>query len=133
MNGIPYIAHIDTSDVFKESYLSGAYKKKLFEMKGFNLIGVSDISKVDSTSERLRNITNKEFNYLIDCDAHSIDELGMGHLWIKGSKRNYHMLKEAIRDYDISIKLRKPVQRGQYIKGVYIYNNKNDNLSLIHI
>lgn len=79
-------------------------------MKGFNLIGVSDISQVDNMSKRLRSITNKEFNYLIDCDAHSIDELEMKHLWIKGSKRNYHMLKEAIRDYDISIKLKKPVQ-----------------------
>ena len=127
LNGIPYIAHIDTSDVFKENYLSGAYKNKLLEMKGFNLIGVSNISKVDSTSKRLENITKKEFNYLIDCDAHSIDELGKNHFWIKGSKRNYHMLKEAIRDYDISIKLSKPLQREQYIKGVYIHKKKGDN------
>lgn len=127
LNGIPYIAHIDTSDLFKENYLSGAYKNKLLQMKGFNLIGVSDISKVDDTRKRLEDMTKKEFNYLIDCDAHSIEELEKNHSWIKGSKRNYQMLKEAIRDYDISIKLSKPLQREQYIKGIYIYKKKDDN------
>lgn len=127
LNGIPYIAHIDTSDVFKENYLSGAYKNKLLQMAGFNLIGVSDVSKVGSTRKRLEKIINKEFNYLIDCDAHSIEELEKNHFWIKGSKRNYRMLKEAIRDYDISIKLIKPLQREQYIKGVYIHKRKDDD------
>ena len=50
LNGIPYMAHLDTSDVFTKNYLSGAYKKKLFEIDGFNFIGVSNISKIDDVS-----------------------------------------------------------------------------------
>lgn len=123
-DGIPYIAHMDTSDIFKDNYLSGAYKKKLFEINEFNFIGVSDIDQVNNMRTRLNKIIKKEFKYLIDCDSHSVDELENKYLWVKGSKRNYHMLKEAIRDYDISIKLNKPVERSQYIKGIYIYNNE---------
>lgn len=122
-DGIPYIAHMDTSDIFKENYLSGAYKKKLFEINEFNLIGVSDLSQLDNIKRRLERITTKEFRYLIDCDSHSMEELESKSVWIKGSKRNYYMVKEAIRDYDISIKLDKPVEKSQYIKGIYIYNN----------
>lgn len=62
-DGIPYIAHMDTSDIFKENYLSGAYKKKLFEINEFNLIGVSDLSQLDNIKRRLERITTKEFRY----------------------------------------------------------------------
>ena len=131
LKGIPYIAHLDTSDALTKNYLSGAYKKKLFEIDEFNFIGISNISNIDRTRKWIENITKKSFNYLLDCDAHSTDELEKNHFWIKGSKRNYQMIKEAVRDYDISIKLDDPIKREQYIKGLYIHKEENDKQSFL--
>lgn len=38
-NGIGYIAHINTAEIFQEKYLSGAYKKKLFSDAVVSKIG----------------------------------------------------------------------------------------------
>lgn len=119
-DGIGYIAHIDTSNVFKESHLSGAYKKRLFNLSGFEVVGVSDISKIDFIDSKMKEYTNKPYCYVTDCDAHTIDELNEKHIWLKGSKRNFSMIRDALKDYDISVSLKEPKNLNQYIKGIYI-------------
>ena len=123
INGIGYLAHLDTSDIFKDKFSSGAYKKKLFSDKVLKLIGLSDYSKCNSIKNYLKQFRAADINVVIDNDAHDIDTIPNKTFWIKGSKRNYLMLKEALNDYDISVSFENEKFAKQYIKGIYIQNS----------
>lgn len=121
LNGIGYIAHIDTSDIFKkEKFLSGAYRKKLFSLPNLNVIGVSDILKIDSIKERIKPLSEREFNFVVDEDAHCLEEIGTKYFWIKGVASDFNTIKKAIRDYNISIELSEPMEPNIFIKGMYL-------------
>lgn len=129
LNGIGYIAHIDTSDIFKENYLSGAYKKKLFSDTVLQLVGLSDYKKLQSIKKYIKNFRTTEINFVLDNDAHDIDSIENSTFWIKGSKRNYSMIKEALGDYDISISFEEEHNINQFIKGIYIENREEGFLN----
>ena len=119
--GIPYIAHIDTSDIFKEKkYLSGGYKKKLFNLKCLDIIGLSNKEKQNKVSKMLKDFSNKEFNFVLDNDSHNLDDINKNIFWIKGKKRNYDMIKSALRDYSISIDYDVPNTPLGFTKGMLI-------------
>src|SRR5690606_8311920 len=46
LGGIGYIAHINSSDIFKPDFLSGAYKNHLFNSIDNKLLGVSQLNKI---------------------------------------------------------------------------------------
>ena len=125
INGIGYLAHLDISDIFKENFSSGAYKKKLFSDKTLNLIGLSDYKRLDSVKSYIKNFRSTDIKVVIDNDAHDIDTISTKAFWIKGSKRNYSMIKEALSDYDISVCFEKEKSAKQYIKGIYIEKSEN--------
>ena len=50
---IAYIAHINSSDLFKEKHFSNAYKKKLFSIDYTQFIGVSNLDKIDNINSYL--------------------------------------------------------------------------------
>ncbi|WP_279155030.1 Spaf_1101 family AAA-like ATPase [Thomasclavelia cocleata] len=125
-NCIAYIAHMNTSRAFtsdEKKFVSVAYKKKLMESKYTNLIGIKDISKIEWMQNKIQEYNkNKKVNFLLDNDAHAIDEINQNVSWIKGVDTNYAMLKSAIMDYDVSVLLGNeslPVARS-YIKGLYL-------------
>ena len=125
INGIGYIAHINTSDIFKkEKYLSGAYKTKLFSDKVLNIIGLSNIETYDLIKDKIKSYRSSDIQVVLDNDSHSIDTINNSLFWIKGNKRNFSMLKEAFEDYDISIKFDIENLQKQYIKGLYIENRE---------
>lgn len=121
LGDIAYIAHINTSDMFKN--FSNAYKKRVFEMNPYNLIGVSEMNKSNDMKMRIKNLTNKNVNIILDNDSHNIDTINKNNFWIKGRKCNFSMIKEALLDYDISISFEKIINNESYIKGIYIENN----------
>lgn len=128
-NCIAYIAHMNTSPSFtgdEKKFVSVAYKKKLMESKYTQLIGIKDISKVDWMQNKIREYNkNKNVNFLLDNDAHAIDEINQNVSWIKGVDKSFDMLKSAIMDYDVSVLLGNeslPVARS-YIKGLYLDGN----------
>lgn len=125
INGIGYLAHLDTSDIFKEKFSSGAYKKKLFSDNVLQLVGLSDYKKADSIKSNIKRFRSAGIKVVIDNDAHNIDTISTNTFWIKGSKRNYSMVKEALDDYDISISFQNEQVTKQYIKGIYIENQEN--------
>ena len=129
MGGVGYIAHIDTSNTFHEDYLNGAYKKKLFELECNQIIGISEYGKKEIVEKSLKAFTKKEFCFFIDEDAHSIDKIGSQCLWIKGSKINFSMIKDAVRDYEISIDYVEPHELNNYIRGVYVDGDGKNFLS----
>lgn len=125
INGIGYLAHLDTSDIFKEKFSSGAYKKKLFSDKVLQLIGLSDYKKLNNIKNNIKKFRTTDIKAVIDNDAHNIDTISTKTFWIKGSKRNYSMIKEAFSDYDISVSFENEKYAKQYIKGVYIQNSES--------
>ena len=125
IGGIGYVAHINTSNIFSDSYLSGAYKKKLLSDEVINLIGVTNQKYITSIQQKIKNYRKAEIGIILDNDAHDVDSLNYNLFWIKGSKRNYSMIREALNDYDISISFKKDEETEQYIKGIYCEKTQN--------
>lgn len=125
VNGIGYIAHMDTSDIFKKNYLNGAYRQRLFSDCILHIIGLSDHKKLEYIDSKIKGCRSEKIKYILDNDSHNINKLSENAFWIKGSKRDYSMIKEAFSDYDISISfLEQPIDK-QYVKGMYISNRDN--------
>lgn len=118
--GIGYIAHINSSDIFKDDFLSGGYKKQLFKSIDNKLLGVSDLDKIDSVSKMLKNYTKDTFYFVLDEDSHCLNTLATKPFWIKGQKVNFNMLKNAIVDFEISTEFKKPEKPNVFIKGLVI-------------
>ena len=130
LGGIAYIAHINTSDIFKSAdgkFLSKGYKKKLFNSNYCKLVGIKDINKINQIKSLIVNNSNNrgEIKFLYDNDSHSIDDLTNRISWVKGAECSFNMLKSAVLDYDVSIILggdSLPLKRS-YIKGLYLEGN----------
>ncbi|MBE6097714.1 MAG: hypothetical protein E7198_07950 [Schwartzia succinivorans] len=130
MGGIAYLAHTDTSEMFRGHYLSNAYTKKLLNLPELNAIGFSFATKDKENSRNrvknyIREKTEKEFAYLLDADSHSIDTIKDRCFYIKGKKCRFTMIKEAILDNDIAISFDVPREPESYIKGIYASNKSS--------
>lgn len=88
------------------------------------MIGLSDYQKLNCIKNNVKKYRTTEIKVVIDNDAHDIDTISTKTFWIKGSKRNYSMIKEAFSDYDISVSFENEKYAKQYIKGIYIQNNE---------
>lgn len=126
---ISYIAHINTSDMFK--VFNKPYKHKVFENNKYNFVGVSDIEKINYMKDKVKLITKKDVNVILDNDSHNIEDLKVNNFLIKGRKCNFKMIKEALIDFDISISYKEKELRSEinYIKGIYISNFGDNFLS----
>ena len=122
--GLGYFAHIDTSKIFNKRHLSGAFKKKLLQSEYLTAIGLSDPDKEHIIKKNLLTYRNDKLPFVIDCDCHSIDEMNKNFFWIKGGKRDFNLIKNAFRDFEISIQFDHPTEPKQYIEGMVIDNNK---------
>lgn len=124
LGAITYIAHISSSNITHEDFLSGVYKKKLFSSEYTKVVGVKSKDKIKKTKSNLKTY-RKDIKFLIDNDSHSIDTLKNNYFWIRGSDISFQMLKEAIIDFDIAISYDAPVKNKVYIKGLYIMDEKD--------
>lgn len=120
---ICYIAHINTSEMLNNSFLSGAYKKALFNTNDMCLLGLSDLQKQTYVESKLKAHISKKVYFVLDNDSHNIDCIDKKLFYLKGSKIKYSMLLEAFKDYDISVSFVPKNEKQKYIKGVYIQNN----------
>ena len=119
--GFAYIAHINSSELFNgRKYLSGAYKKKLIEEGCFNYVGVHSSNQIEAVSRLLAYNSVQESMFLIDNDAHNIDDVVNNYFWIKTGKRNYRAVSEAIDDYSVSVVFNKSSDTHVYLEGMYI-------------
>lgn len=136
IGGIPYIAHIDTSNIFKENFLTDTYRDRLFNLPELNAIGFNykseeyDGKSRDGILERIKKYTDKEFSRFIDADSHAIDTIKDRCFYIKGQKCNFNMVKEAIIDNDIAISFDVPTKPECYISGIY-GENQSGNAFLV--
>ena len=128
LGAITYIAHIYSSNINKEKFLSGAYKKKLFSSENTRIVGLKNMYQINGAKNFMKNY-REDVNFLIDNDSHSIDTLDNNFFWIKGSDINFQMLKEALIDFDISISYEIPNKNRVYIEGLYVMFEKYGFLS----
>lgn len=129
-NCFAYIAHINSSDLFKEGHFSNAYKKKLFSIAYTQFIGVSNLDKIDNINSYLKAYLKKRKPaFVLDNDSHCIEEHSINPMWMKFSKRNYDQLREALSEYDVSIELSNPkINKTKAIRGIYLPPFKNSYL-----
>lgn len=85
LGAITYIAHIYSSNINKEKFLSGAYKTQLFSSENTRIVGLKNKNQIKGAKIFMENY-RKDVNFLIDNDSHSIDTLA----------NNFFGLKEAI-------------------------------------
>ena len=106
---IAYIAHINTSRIFNDEFLTRQYKKGLFEQNEFSLIGVNDEKYIENTSRRINNLLpDSEVNYILDNDSHSIDTIDHNYVYILGNYIDYRGLQDALKDYDVCVSFSLP-------------------------
>lgn len=74
---------------------------------------ISTMQQIENVSE---SIKKDKINFVIDNDAHDIQGLERNSFWIKGEKRNFFMLQEALENYDISVSLSVSNHSHTYIK-----------------
>ena len=121
MDGIAYIAHVNSSNMFSgEKFLSGAYKKKLMQNPNFRIAGIKKITDESYYRGRLEEETKREFALLLESDAHNVDEIPDTFFWIKGYKCNFDMIRSALIDSRMAISLEKPKSPSILIKGLLI-------------
>lgn len=128
IGGVTYLAHINTSNIFKKDFLSDGYKEKLFSLPELNLIGISRVEEKENIERLLKNYSNKKFGFILDSDSHSIDTIDKKLFWVKGTKTDYRMIKDIIRDYDVTVSLKEPVEPQNFIKGIVIENDDDNFL-----
>lgn len=124
-----YIAHINSSDIYKQNkFLSGGYKNQLLSDEKLKYIGISNIESIGRVSSFLRDYNKNEKYFLLDNDAHCIEDLKLKPIWIKASKRTPDIIIDSIKDYKLSVSLENPIYRGKkYIRSICIVSNKNIN------
>lgn len=115
-DAITYIAHIDSSDIFKSS---GAYKKILFSSKNISILGLSNLDKQEYIEGKIEKY-NQQVNFIHDGDSHGIDTIGKKNVWIKFCKVNFNSLKKAFINFNTCISNELPKDNENYIKGIYI-------------
>ncbi len=122
IEGFAYIAHINSKSPFGQKQSLGAgYKQKLIEAGCFDLLGIHEAAQADSMKRVLNNHGVAHLEFIIDNDAHSIDEMPSNHFWLKtGKRRNYKAVKEALEDYYVSVSLTEEHGAKQFIYGIYI-------------
>lgn len=119
-SAITYIAHIDSSDIFKSS---GAYKKILFSSRNISVLGLSNLDKKEYIDRKIERY-NQKVNFIHDGDSHGIDTIGNKNVWIKFCKVNFNSLKKAFINFNTCISNEIPNNNENYIKGIYIKSGK---------
>lgn len=123
-DAITYLAHLNSSD-----YLgSNAYNKKLFGLEELKIIGTKDVTSIESIKNRISNyIGNKvdNYQYVLEGDAHNIDDIGTKVTWIKCNNMKFASLKKVIENSKICIRVVKPNGVNRYIKGIVINPGNN--------
>ncbi|WP_429947897.1 Spaf_1101 family AAA-like ATPase [Enterococcus sp. DIV1297f] len=122
-SGVGYIAHANSSNVFKDS-LSGAYKKELFSLTSKVLLGLHDITEKNTQyySDKINEIRSEKspILFILDEDSHTINDLGTKPMWIKGKKVGFKMLVTALNDYNQSFSLSLPKKPESYISALFV-------------
>lgn len=121
MGAIAYIAHFNTSDLFKKpKFLNGTYIDKLFNTEKMKVIGLSSMDKQPIIEKNILDYTTRKFHFILDEDSHTLLDLCTKPFWIKSQALDFNAVKYAFDDFDNSISFREIQTPSIYIKALYI-------------
>ncbi len=115
--GLAYLAHLNSSKWLG----SMAYKKKLYNMKELQLIGIKDLNQKSSVISKLGAYVSEaedRFSFINEGDSHNIADIGINTSWIKFNKIDFTSLEKAIANRKICIYDKKPRKSNKFIKGI---------------
>ncbi|CCU56913.1 Spaf_1101 family AAA-like ATPase [Bacillus subtilis] len=117
--GIPYIAHINTSDFLG----TNLYKRSLFGFSGLKILGLTNIDSKERISNRIKKYQESskgDFCFIHEGDSHELNQLGKKNTWIKFNNLSFKSLKKAFKNYQFCIYIDKPIYNDRFLKGIYI-------------
>ncbi|HCU8998666.1 TPA: AAA family ATPase, partial [Staphylococcus aureus] len=107
---------------------SGGYKNRLLSNEKLKYIGVSNTESINRVTSFLNKYNSNEKYFLLDNDAHCIEELKLKHIWVKASKRTPDIIIDSIKDYKLSVSLEEPANdEKKYIRAMCIVSNDDIN------
>ena len=121
-----YIAHINTSELFssQKNIYSGGYKKELLSGRYSKFIGVNSEKEISRYSGYFNSIYKSNKHFILDCDAHSHEEIPTESMWVKVANNSTNSFFEALEEYQITVSLENPQIPNIYIEGLHIdYTN----------
>jgi len=125
-----YIAHINTSELFSQKNVySGGYKKELLSDRYSKFIGVNSEEEIPRYNDYFTNIYKSNKHFILDCDAHSHEEVPTESMWVKVANNSTHSFFEALEEYQITVSLEVPQIPSIFIEGLHIDYNKEGYLA----
>lgn len=125
-----YIAHINTSDLFsKKNIYSGGYKKELLSDRYSKFIGVNSEKEISRYNGYFNSIYKSNKHFILDCDAHSHEEIPQESMWVKVANNSTNSFFEALEEYQITVSLENPQIPNIFIEGLHIDYTKDGYLT----
>lgn len=116
-----YIAHINTSELLNgKKIFSGGYKNELLGGCYSKFIGVNSVDAIQKYTGYLNKISSMNRNFILDCDAHSHEEIPTESMWIKVANNSTASFFEALKEYEITVRISKPKTPSIFIEGINI-------------
>ena len=125
-----YIAHINTSELFSQKNIySGGYKKELLSGRYSKFIGVNSVKEISRYNGYFTSIYKSNKCFILDCDAHSHEEIPSESMWVKVANNSTNSFFEALEEYQITVSLENPQIPNIFIEGLHIDYTKDGYLT----
>lgn len=125
-----YIAHINTSELFSQKNIySGGYKKELLSGRYSKFIGVNSDKEISRYNVYFTSIYKSNKCFILDCDAHSHEEIPSESMWVKVANNSTNSFFEALEEYQITVSLENPQIPNIFIEGLHIDYTKDGYLT----
>ncbi|MFM2488572.1 hypothetical protein ABW365_10390 [Enterococcus avium] len=125
-----YIAHINTSELFSQKNIySGGYKKELLSGRYSKFIGVNSDKEISRYNGYFTSIYKSNKCFILDCDAHSHEEIPSESMWVKVANNSTNSFFEALEEYQITVSLENPQIPNIFIEGLHIDYTKDGYLT----
>lgn len=125
-----YIAHINTSELFSQKNIySGGYKKELLSGRYSKFIGVNSEKEISRYNGYFTSIYKSNKCFILDCDAHSHEEIPSESMWVKVANNSTNSFFEALEEYQITVSLENPQIPNIFIEGLHIDYTKDGYLT----
>ena len=125
-----YIAHINTSELCSQKNIySGGYKKELLSGRYSKFIGVNSDKEISRYNGYFTSIYKSNKCFILDCDAHSHEEIPSESMWVKVANNSTNSFFEALEEYQITVSLENPQIPNIFIEGLHIDYTKDGYLT----
>lgn len=129
-NCYAYIAHINTSELFSQKNIySGGYKKELLSDRYSKFIGVNSDKEISRYNGYFNSKYKSNKHFILDCDAHSHEEIPAESMWVKVANNSTNSFFEALEEYQITVSLENPQIPNIFIEGLHIDYTKDGYLT----